>query len=590
MNFMSDAPLVSIIIPLHNRAGEMPQTLDSVRAQTYANWEAVVVDDHSVDDGPAVVEAAARGDSRIKLLRLPDGRTGGPAGRNYGAEHSAGEFVIFLDSDDLLAPFALEQRVRVMRQNPRLGFAVFGSQLFRDAAGDIPLLWNCFSGTDDLDRFLARECVWQTTGPIWRRGALATVGPWDETILSGQDWEYHSRAILKAKRGEVSYEKFGTDRGFPPADMFWRVAGPDRASIGRSAYGEGHARARFKVLDDLLAKFRRAGELTPLRRLLFGALYWQAVDYFANRYHRGEGRRMWLDVCKSTRLFTRGQKLSGYAHLALGRSATYRGRVGESALRRVWPKELFFSKSPTYLATPADPSRPPAVSLLIIASGNCPRIGQAVRGVLRQREYDYELIFVDAGATRRAATVVRRAADQDRRIRMFDLPVADRRSAAAGLAALKLALSESRGEFIARLDPADVSDENRLLRQVAHLREDPQCVAVGGQIAWADAAGKTIKRTELETDPGAIEPAATLFRRSALDRAGGFRSAAPADPDPELFRRLAEIGSLASLPDVVIESRRPPKADQGLARQSTAVLSDERSPTAPNLLPVEPRA
>ena len=576
---MTNGPLVSIIIPLHNRAGELPQTLDSVRAQTYPHWEAVVVDDHSSDDGPAVVEAAAREDSRIKLLRLPDGRTGGPAGRNFGAEHSAGQFVIFLDSDDLLAPFALEQRVRVMREKPNLGFAVFASQLFRDAAGDIPLLWNCFNETDDLDRFLARECVWQTTGPIWRRGALATVGPWDETILSGQDWEYHCRALLATKRGALAYDKFGRDEGFPAADMFWRVAGPDRASIGRSALGEGHARARFKLLDELLEKVRAAGELTPARELVFGALYWEAVGVFADRFHRGEARRMWRGVCRSTGLFTRAQALAGHAHLALGRSATYRRRMGDAMLRRAWPAEMFFRKSPTYLATPADPSRPPTVSLLLVASGRLPWIGKALRGVHRQREQDYELVVVDAGAAPKAIALVRRAADQDRRIRVLTLPAQQRRMAGAGLA---LALAESRGGLIARLDPADVSTEDRLLRQVAHLRAHPECVAVGGQVQWTDAAGNAGGRSELEADPGAARPVATLFRRSAVDRAGGFRAAAPADPDPELFRRLAKVGPLATLPEAVIESRRPPPATRAISYPSQAAPTVRRSP--PKLL------
>ena len=566
-----DTPLVSVVIPLHDRAGELPQTLDSLRAQTYPHWEALVVDDHSKDDGPAVVEAANREDGRIKLLRLPDGRTGGPAGRNFGADHAAGAFVIFLDSDDLLAPFALEQRVRVMRQNPHLGFAVFGAQLFRDEAGDIPLLWNCFNETDDLDRFLARECVWQTTGPIWRRGAMEVVGPWDETILSGQDWEYHVRALLQAKQGRVQYQKFGPDQGFAPADLYWRIAGPDRASIGKSALGTAHARARLKVLDDMLEKVRAAGELTDYRRTRFAVLYWQAVEYLANRCNRREGRRVWAEVCRRTGFFTRAQRVAGAAHLFLGRFAQYRTRVGDAALRRAWPAELFFSKSPTYLAAPADPSRPPMVSFLLCAADAESTVGQALRGAIRQREHDWELIYVDAGATDNTAKLVRRAADQDCRMRTFKLPK-ERRGPGAMRAALELALAESRGEFVARIDAADASDQFRLLRQTRVLKADPECVAVGAQIAWKPLNGAAVRHTELPTshdaidaallsgDAGAILPAATLVRRNALDRAGGYRADSPAAPDPALFLRLAELGTLANLPSVEIESRRDPAA------------------------------
>src|SRR5438105_6924545 len=184
---------ISIIIPTKDRAALLQQTLDSVRAQTYPEWEALVIDDHSRDDTAHVVQKFA--DPRIRLLQLTD-KSGAPAARNLGVAEARREFVIFLDSDDLLAPHCIQQRVEVMAEHPNLDFAVFPCRLFRQTPGDVELLWNCKTDEDDLDRFLKMDVPWQTTSPIWRREALAKIGAWDECVISGQDWEFHIRSIV----------------------------------------------------------------------------------------------------------------------------------------------------------------------------------------------------------------------------------------------------------------------------------------------------------------------------------------------------------------------------------------------------------
>ncbi len=150
---MDARPLISIVIPTRDRAALLGETLDSIRAQTYDNWEAIVVDDHSTDaTGEEMREASAR-DSRMRFISLNE-KTGAPAARNLGAEQARGEFVIYLDSDELLAPWCLGDRVEVVRAHPELDFAVFPCQLFRERAGDTQLLWNRKTDENDLDRFL----------------------------------------------------------------------------------------------------------------------------------------------------------------------------------------------------------------------------------------------------------------------------------------------------------------------------------------------------------------------------------------------------------------------------------------------------
>jgi teichuronic acid biosynthesis glycosyltransferase TuaG len=99
---------VSIIVPAYRAAGVIPETIDSVIAQTWPQWELLVADDCSPDDTREVVARRAAGDSRIKLIALE--KNGGPAAaRNAALAQARGRWIAFLDSDDLWLPAKLER-------------------------------------------------------------------------------------------------------------------------------------------------------------------------------------------------------------------------------------------------------------------------------------------------------------------------------------------------------------------------------------------------------------------------------------------------------------------------------------------------
>jgi glycosyltransferase involved in cell wall biosynthesis len=109
-------PLVSIITPVYNAARWLPETLASVRAQTLADWEQILVDDGSSDDSVAIVEAAAAVDARFRLLHAP--RNEGPSkARNLALEAARGRFIAFLDADDLWLPEKLARSVEMMTEH-----------------------------------------------------------------------------------------------------------------------------------------------------------------------------------------------------------------------------------------------------------------------------------------------------------------------------------------------------------------------------------------------------------------------------------------------------------------------------------------
>ncbi|MFD2698604.1 glycosyltransferase family 2 protein [Mesonia sediminis] len=110
---MAEQPLVSIIIPTYNRAHLIGETLDSVLAQTYTNWECIVVDDGSTDATDELMAKYCAKDSRIRYYHRPDEHLpGGNGARNYGFKMSKGEYIQWFDSDDLMHVESLEIKVR----------------------------------------------------------------------------------------------------------------------------------------------------------------------------------------------------------------------------------------------------------------------------------------------------------------------------------------------------------------------------------------------------------------------------------------------------------------------------------------------
>jgi len=189
-------------------------------------------------------------------------------------------------------------------------------------------------------------------------------------------------------------------------------------------------------------------------------------------------------------------------------------------------------------------------------------VGEAVRSVLASRFTDFELLVVDDGSTDASVDEARRAAGGDPRVRILSVPH-------GGVAAARnAALHAARGELIANLDADDVMFPERLERQVAFLDRHPDHVAVGARVLVVDALGRPervivrfftheeIDAAHLSGFGGALGNPAAMFRREAALAAGGFPPTGQATgEDHDFWLRLAEVGRLANLPDVLIRYR-----------------------------------
>ena len=187
-------------------------------------------------------------------------------------------------------------------------------------------------------------------------------------------------------------------------------------------------------------------------------------------------------------------------------------------------------------------------------------LAEAVESILAQTQRDFELLAIDDGSRDGSAAILDAYARRDPRVRVV------RRPHAGLVATLNEGLALARGELIARMDADDVALPDRLERQLARLDLESALVCIGGGFAVIDAAGRTIDRVFPACDHAAIlaralcgessiSHSAATYRRDAVRALGGYDESARLVEDLDLWLRLAEVGTLANLPELVSRVR-----------------------------------
>jgi GT2 family glycosyltransferase len=175
-------PDVSMIVPCYNAAATLADTLTSVQAQTHESWEAICIDDGSTDQTPELLARMARSDLRICHFRVPNG--GAPAARNRGLAVARAQHVIFLDSDDILRPQAVEVLLR-MRDHVGDRAIIAGGVELLDRAGRSLALFR-FPNVSEftVDGILRDSGLWVT---MLVPKAVLGDRPFDETLPPCED-------------------------------------------------------------------------------------------------------------------------------------------------------------------------------------------------------------------------------------------------------------------------------------------------------------------------------------------------------------------------------------------------------------------
>jgi len=200
------APLVSVVLPTFNRPEYLPNAIDSVFAQTFTDWELIIADDGSTGEALTYLRRIAQR-PRVRLIRFE--HTGNPAFlRNAGIGEARGEYVAFLDSDDLWAPVKLELQLASLgaHKSRRWSYTKF---VLIDPSGE-PTQWMRRTGgwpTPDgwiLDKLAKVETVIALPSVIVARSLLREVGGFDVTLLGSEDIDLWLRLAVESEVDALS--------------------------------------------------------------------------------------------------------------------------------------------------------------------------------------------------------------------------------------------------------------------------------------------------------------------------------------------------------------------------------------------------
>lgn len=202
---MQNMPLVSVIIPTYNRSDLLQETVASVLAQTYSNIEVLVVDDGSTDDTETAL--AAIPDARLIYIAAP--HTGLPSTtRNIGLARSHGEYIAFVDSDDLWLPEKIEYQLNYLQKNLQYAWCFCNVNVLSQETGKLsPVPSPPIDGTHSgLTKALARNNFIASPTPFIQKTVLDEVGTFDESwdLRFSEDWELWLRIAAKYNPGYIN--------------------------------------------------------------------------------------------------------------------------------------------------------------------------------------------------------------------------------------------------------------------------------------------------------------------------------------------------------------------------------------------------
>ena len=231
-------PTVSVIIPTYNCARYLSGCIESVLAQTWGNYEVIVVNDGSTDDTESAIQPFLK-DPRIRYIRQKNGGHGNA--RNNAIKHSEGRYIAFLDADDLWDPTKLEKQLNLFKE-PAVGLVYCPWKAIDEGGREVDfhheseyLRFRSGRVTEYLfyDNFLA------TPSAVIRHECLKKAGIFDETIRIGEDWDLWLRI-------SVHYEILYVDEPL----ISVRIARPGKVSTNVELRHECTDRIRKKFLEE----------------------------------------------------------------------------------------------------------------------------------------------------------------------------------------------------------------------------------------------------------------------------------------------------------------------------------------------------
>lgn len=207
---------IDIIIPFFNSEQYIEETIHSILKQTIDNYIVILVDDGSTDNSNVILTRLIGDNNKFKTVKRTTEPKGPSSCRNIGILQSKSKYIVFLDSDDLITPSFVENRLNYMNEHSDLDFAIFQMATFIDHIDNIQSIITKES-TDYLKDFLTlNDIVWTVTSPIWKREFIIALDGFSEVMTIFEDPDLSIRALLKTDRYQVNFNN--------SPDCFYRLS------------------------------------------------------------------------------------------------------------------------------------------------------------------------------------------------------------------------------------------------------------------------------------------------------------------------------------------------------------------------------
>lgn len=182
-------PTISIIVPVYNGEKTILETIQSIQAQTFSDFELIVINDGSTDGTLDVISTVQ--DPRLKVFSYENG--GLPVARNRGIRRSRGEFITFIDADDLWKPDKLERQLAALHKNPEAGVA-YSWTAFIDENSKFLFAWEPLYWEGNVyPQLLIRNFISSGSNIMVKRKYIEAAGEFDPCLKSVEDWDYYLR-------------------------------------------------------------------------------------------------------------------------------------------------------------------------------------------------------------------------------------------------------------------------------------------------------------------------------------------------------------------------------------------------------------
>jgi glycosyltransferase involved in cell wall biosynthesis len=185
---MYNAPLVSVIVPAYNAESTILETIASVQQQTFTDFELIVIDDGSSDRTLELLHSVT--DTRLLIFSYENG--GVCVARNRGISHATGEFIAFLDADDLWTPDKLEAQLAALQQHPEAGVAYSWTCNMGEKGELLHPVTPVYDGNVHAN-LLVWNFLSNGSNPLIRSQAIKSIGDFDSTFPYCADWDYWLR-------------------------------------------------------------------------------------------------------------------------------------------------------------------------------------------------------------------------------------------------------------------------------------------------------------------------------------------------------------------------------------------------------------